>query len=75
MNFHVTFDEQERINAFIEEQDKIWQSTKEGCECPHYGAIGGAYTYRFTPTSLGVIFVVENTVTKASLNLTDYDHW
>jgi len=75
MKFHVTPEEQEKINAFIEEQDKIWQATKEGCECPHYGAIGGAYTYHFTPTSIGTVLKVENTVTGAVIDLTDYDSW
>lgn len=75
MNFHVTPEEQEKINVFIEKQDKIWQATKEGCECPHYGAIGGAYRYTFTPTSIGVVFKVENIATKAVLDLTDYDSW
>ena len=56
-----------RLNAFIKEQDE-----KSG---GRYGAIGGAYTYHFTPTSIGVAFMVENTVTKAVLDLSDYESW
>lgn len=39
------------------------------------GAIGGAITYSFTPTSLGQVFVVKNNLTGEILNLTDYASW
>lgn len=42
---------------------------------PYYGTIGGSLTFKFTPTSLGAICVVEHNVTKATINLTDYDSW
>lgn len=41
--FPISKEEEEQINKF---QDKYRQ---------YYGAIGGAFTYRFTPTSIGVI--------------------
>ena len=67
MTFELSDDDCKRINEFIRKQDKV-----TGGE---YGAIGGAYTYHFTPTSLGVAVVIENTVTKAELDLTDYYSW
>jgi len=42
---------------------------------PNYGACGGAITYHFTPTSLGVVLTVTHGVTKEKLDLTDYDSW
>jgi hypothetical protein len=65
--FELTKEELKKVNAFIKKQDKVTGG--------HYGTIGGGYTYRFTPTSLGVIVQIENNVTKAVLDLTDYDSW
>lgn len=39
------------------------------------GAIGGRFTYSFTPTSLGTIVTVSDNSTKDSLDLTDYSSW
>ena len=38
---------------------------------PYYGAIGGALTYRFTPTSIGVVVKVVHAITKNELDLTE----
>jgi len=32
-------------------------------------------TYSFTPTNLGVVFKVHDSVTGKELDLTDYDSW
>lgn len=42
---------------------------------PYYGAIGGAYIYKFCPTSLGLITKVENSVTLEEIDLTQYGTW
>jgi hypothetical protein len=42
---------------------------------PYYGTIGGGLTYSFTPTSVGMIIIVKESVTGEELNLTDYDSW
>lgn len=67
MTFHVTEDQQEKINKFINAQNK-----KTG---GYYGAIGGGFTYQFTPTSIGVVLRVENCLTHESIDVTDYDTW
>ena len=67
MIFELSPAEAKKVKRFIKQEDK-----KCGGE---YGAIGGGYTYHITPTSLGAVLKVENTVTKAVLNLTEYDKW
>jgi hypothetical protein len=39
------------------------------------GAIGGRYTYTFTPTSLGTVSKVIDNITKEELDVTDYEGW
>lgn len=39
------------------------------------GAIGGRYTFSFTPTSLGMVIEVTDNLVNNSLDLTDYDAW
>lgn len=47
---------------------------KEGGNArPYYGTCGGAYLYKFLPTSVGLITKVENVVTKEEIDLTDYE--
>ena len=40
---------------------------------PNAGAIGGATTYEFTPTSLGTVIIVRHF--GEELDLTDYEAW
>lgn len=54
------------------EQDKK-VSEKQGERFPNYGAIGGAYTFSFTPTSIGMIIKATNCVTKETIDLTVYE--
>ena len=42
---------------------------------PYYGATGGGLTYSFTPTSLGTILVVKESITGKELNVTDALRW
>jgi hypothetical protein len=39
------------------------------------GAIGGRYSYIFTPTSLGTVSRVKCCACQAEIDLTDYDEW
>jgi hypothetical protein len=61
--FNFTEDEERRI--------RVWKSTLPEIE---EGAIGGAYTYKFTPTSLGVVKIVERS-SGEKLDLTRYEDW
>jgi hypothetical protein len=45
---------------------------KQGEAVPYYGAIQGAYVYRFVPTTMGLIVKIENTETGDVLDLTNY---
>ena len=62
-----------------EEQDKmleVWvreQDTKTANK--HCGCSGGAYTYCFTPTNLGMVVKVKNNITQEEIDLTDYKNW
>jgi hypothetical protein len=42
---------------------------------PYYGCSGGAYSYIYTPTSLGMIIGVRNNITKDEINLTNFKDW
>ncbi|MGC9333536.1 MAG: hypothetical protein ACP5JJ_05265 [Anaerolineae bacterium] len=44
----------------------------QGEAVPYYGAIQGAYVYRFVPTTMGLIAKIENTESGDVLDLTDY---
>lgn len=39
------------------------------------GAIGGRYTFSFTPTSLGLITKVRDNISEQEIDLTDYENW
>lgn len=64
MIFSLSKKEQEKVDQFKE---------KHYCTRPKYqGAIGGRYTYSFTPTSLGSIVSIK-CVCSAEKDITDYD--
>lgn len=64
MKFELTENELKKIENFIK---------KGKNECA--GAIGGRYTYSFTPTTLGTIVIITDNLQKRELNVTDYDCW
>ena len=67
LTFTVEDTEREAANKWILEQKK---------NHPHPGTtIGGRFSYRFTPTGLGVGVEVIDNLTGASENVTDYDLW
>lgn len=39
------------------------------------GAIGGAVTYYFTPTSIGVVIKVKNAINGQEIDLSEYETW
>lgn len=38
---------------------------------PYYGAIGGGYTWNFSPSSIGMLITVEHSITKEKLDFFD----
>lgn len=40
---------------------------------PYTGAVGGNLTFSFTPTSIGTVVKVRDSVTGAEIDVTDYD--
>lgn len=62
--------------SLTEDEYKLAVEFKNSHHCDHInvGAIGGSTTYRFTPTSLGIIAVV-SCVCGKELDLTDYESW
>lgn len=65
MRFEITEKQQERINNWLKGKDLS----------VYTGAIGGRLTYSFTPTSLGIIEKVFDSVTNDELDVTEYDLW
>lgn len=60
----------QKINEWALEQDeKI--AKKQGKSYPNYGSIGGAYGYKFIPTTIGMIVKVDNCVTKEEIDITE----
>ena len=72
--------QQEKLAVWKKEQDAKVIEQQKGTQYEHpgeayYGCSGGAYTYEFTPTSLGLVVVVRNEVTDEEIDLSDYDGW
>lgn len=64
----------EKLEKWNQEQEAK-AAEKQGKKEPYYGAIGGALTYMFTPTSLGLVAKVEHGYTKETIDLTNYSEW
>ena len=58
-----------------EQEKKLTKWKKKLNKKEETGAIGGAFTYAFTPTSLGIIVEVIHAPSGEKINLTDYDSW
>lgn len=66
-------EQREAINMWIEEHDKA-KHIHGGRKFRYSGAIGGAYTFKFTSTSLGTVVTVHCSCGEA-LDVSDYDQW
>lgn len=79
MDFQITPEQWTKFHSWQVEQDKkVIETQKERHlfpDEPYYGAIGGGYTFSFTPTSIGLIIQISNNVTKEMLDVTDYENW
>ncbi len=80
MNQIFSLSEKEKVVLIkwkIEQDEKMIECAKNrgGPMCRPCGPIGGAYTYSFTPTTIGVMIKVTNSVTNNEIDLTNYDEW
>ncbi len=66
-------EQREAIKTWMEFHDKD-KHIRPGGSHRYSGAIGGAYSYTFTGTSLGVVTVVQCSCGE-SIDVSDYDHW
>jgi len=73
--FRIVDVEFEKAEAWEAEHNKTCKFYDDGTkpECPS-GAIGGQFTYSFTPTGLGRIIVIE-CLCGAKENVTDFENW
>lgn len=74
MKFSLTEEQQKELNGWMKEQDQK-VAEKQNRDEAYYGAIGGAYTYSFIPTNVGLGVSVRNCLTNETIDLTDYDAW
>jgi hypothetical protein len=74
MPFTLTSEQNKILQKWVEKQDAI-VAKKQGKSYAYYGSTGGGYTYCFTPTGLGTVVAVKNSVTNSQIDLTDYDSW
>lgn len=44
-------------------------------DAPYTGAIGGAFTFSFTPTSVGDVVTVCDSITDETIDISEYDQW
>jgi hypothetical protein len=68
MNFTISGKELSTLLAWKKKQDAKTRKI-------YKGAIGGEYTFSFSPTSIGVGIHVANSITKEMIDITDYDSW
>ncbi len=67
MKFELSDKELKKANRFINSQKKKRDN--------YVGAVGGAFSYNFTQTGIGVVSVIIDNITHETLDITDYDTW
>ena len=73
-SFDIEPEQVEKFKKWEKEQD-MKVAAKQKKSYPNYGASGGAYTFSFTPTSIGVVVKACNSVSNESIDLSNYDEW
>lgn len=71
--FYLTPEEVVKAHNWMKAHDKE-KHIPPGKEFRYSGAIGGAYTWSFTPTSLGTVCKVQCSCGER-IDITDYDLW
>lgn len=64
-----------KYELYPEEEKKLlaWFRNKDMSK--YQGVIGGRFTYHFTPTTLGLIVKVSDSLDSDEIDLTDYHTW
>lgn len=72
MSFELSEDQNNKasewIKTHVDPNGKI-------CNDKYHGAIGGCFTFSFTPTSIGTIIRIECASCKGKIDLSDYEDW
>ena len=71
MNFKLTIEQYEKLSVWVAEQDAITAKKQNRTE-PNHGCCGGALTYCFTPTTIGLITEVTHALNGTKIDLTNY---
>lgn len=75
VKFSVSKEQWNSFEIWKEEHDKSCKFYDDGSKIDSpTGAIGGRFSYCFTPTGLGEVLII-NCMCGKSINLTDYDSW
>jgi len=67
ITYYLNEKEEKSANEWIKKQEKKKKSPKT--------AIGGRFSYRFTPTGIGTAVIIIDNLLKKEENITDYDCW
>jgi hypothetical protein len=62
--FSLTKEQSARVSEFIKAK-----------RAEYTGAIGGQFTWSFTPTTLGCVCKVKDNISGEELDVSDYDMW
>lgn len=82
ITFELTEEQTARFVAWREQIDNevAAKQVAEGSDLalpglPYYGTCGGAYTFSFTNTGIGLVIKVRNGLNGQELDLSDYETW
>lgn len=70
--FSLSKEQNEKLKVWLDEQWAKFPKNEHGL--PSVGAIGGAVTYSFTPTTLGTVVKVKMEG-QGEIDLSDYENW
>ena len=61
--FTLSEEQNKKVKDFIDKNKK------------YSGAIGGQFTWSFTPTSIGMVIQITDNISKEVLDVSNYDEW
>jgi hypothetical protein len=64
------------LNEKQQKRYRAWKKKLPKISQGHFGAVGGGYWFKFSPTSIGIIVEVgRDDVPEMDMNLTDFESW